>query len=132
MLSKDPSFPDALEISEMPDSPLLPEPVMSQMDFSVEKESSTFRAPSPFNAINLAPNVTKSPIFASSVIEEAQKKRVLASKQEQLRLLGPLAGEVESKSYFKCCFNRRHQDEEISEADSVAAFKKPEGKPYHI
>ena len=26
-----------------------------------------------------------------------------------------IQGDVESKSFFKCCYNRRHQDEEFSE-----------------
>ena len=50
------------------------------------------------------------------------KKETLERKERMNR--GPLAGEVESKSYFKCCFNREHQDEELSENDEYAPHEK--------
>ena len=43
------------------------------------------------------------------------------------------ASEIESKSYFKCCFNRLHQDEEVSDGNEDGlAIKNPKEKPYKI
>ena len=102
-------------ISEVPDSPLLPDPVMSQTVMSqtiVSQEktivSAAVDATTPKVSKTIGSNLAINPNVTSPVVTAAEKAKQEAASKRERHLKGPLIGEVESKSYFKCCFNRMH------------------------
>ena len=114
--------------SDMPDTPLMPQTLM-QADFTKSQlggasinDDETDGRTTAFQMNNQQQMMFDKKL---SMKRGDSKPRPslpipLQSGSQTISKKWEFASEIESKSFFKCCFNRLHQDEELDEGEEIA------------